>query len=216
MRSGVDPGAVSDSFKTIFRYGAAKHDLANQLNANTVIADDRLVRQHLRADGRRSGLGAQRRRQSPRAARSWAADRSRRWPTSCCSRASTPASCARTRWPISSARTLPTTSATSSSTSPRCSTRKCMSSRRRRSRSMKDLDGKTVAVDLPDGSTFVTSINVFERLGIKPHLLYIEPRIALEHAAPGRDRRDHCRGRKAAAMARPGQRPQPASGSGRV
>src|SRR6201987_5764368 len=45
---------------------------------------------------------------------------------------------------------------------------------------MKDLDGKTVAVDLPDSSTFVTSINVFERLGIKPHLLYIEPRIALE------------------------------------
>ena len=37
-----------------------------------------------------------------------------------------------------------------------------------------------MAVDLPDGSTFVTSINVFERLGIKPHLLYIEPRIALE------------------------------------
>jgi branched-chain amino acid transport system substrate-binding protein len=46
-------------------------------------------------------------------------------------------------------------------------------------RSMKDLDGKTVAVDLPDSSTFVTSINVFERLGIKPHLLYVEPRIAL-------------------------------------
>ena len=45
---------------------------------------------------------------------------------------------------------------------------------------MKDLDGKTVAVDLPDCSTFVTSINVFERLGIRPHLLYIEPRVALE------------------------------------
>jgi TRAP-type uncharacterized transport system substrate-binding protein len=51
--------------------------------------------------------------------------------------------------------------------------------------SMKDLDGKTVAVDLPDGSTFVTSINVFERLGIKPHLLYIEPRIALERLRRG-------------------------------
>jgi len=45
--------------------------------------------------------------------------------------------------------------------------------------SIKDLDGKTVAVDLPDSSTFVTSINVLESLGIKPHLLYIEPRIAL-------------------------------------
>jgi hypothetical protein len=36
VRSGVDPGSVSDSFKTIFRYGTAKRDLANQLNANTV------------------------------------------------------------------------------------------------------------------------------------------------------------------------------------
>jgi hypothetical protein len=51
--------------------------------------------------------------------------------------------------------------------------------------SMKDLDGKTVAVDLPDSSTFVTSINVFERLGIKPHLLYIEPRIALDMLRKG-------------------------------
>jgi len=46
--------------------------------------------------------------------------------------------------------------------------------------SMKELDGRTVAVDLPDSSTFVTSINVFERLNIKPHLLYMEPRIALD------------------------------------
>ena len=37
VRSGIDPGAVSDSFKTIFKYGTAtKRDLANQLNANTV------------------------------------------------------------------------------------------------------------------------------------------------------------------------------------
>jgi hypothetical protein len=36
VRSGFDPGSVSDSFKTIFRYGPAKKDLANQLNANTV------------------------------------------------------------------------------------------------------------------------------------------------------------------------------------
>jgi TRAP-type uncharacterized transport system substrate-binding protein len=52
-------------------------------------------------------------------------------------------------------------------------------------RSMKDLDGKTVVVDLPDASTFVTSINVFERLGIKPHLLYIEPRLAVEMLSKG-------------------------------
>ncbi|HZR87066.1 MAG TPA: ABC transporter substrate-binding protein, partial [Bradyrhizobium sp.] len=36
VRSGIDPGAVSDSFKTIFRYGAAKQELAGQINANTV------------------------------------------------------------------------------------------------------------------------------------------------------------------------------------
>jgi len=52
-------------------------------------------------------------------------------------------------------------------------------------KTVKDLDGKTVAVDLPDGSTFVTSISVFERLGIKPHLLYIEPRVALERLRRG-------------------------------
>jgi TRAP-type uncharacterized transport system substrate-binding protein len=51
--------------------------------------------------------------------------------------------------------------------------------------SFADLDGKTVAVDLPDGGTFVTSISVFERLGIKPHFLYIEPRIALERLRRG-------------------------------
>jgi TRAP-type uncharacterized transport system substrate-binding protein len=52
-------------------------------------------------------------------------------------------------------------------------------------RNVRDLDGKTVAVDLPDSSTFVTSINVFERLGIRPHLLFIEPRHALEMLKKG-------------------------------
>jgi TRAP-type uncharacterized transport system substrate-binding protein len=50
---------------------------------------------------------------------------------------------------------------------------------------IRDLDGKTVAIDLPDASTFVTAINVFEHLGIKPHLLYIEPRLALEQLRRG-------------------------------
>jgi branched-chain amino acid transport system substrate-binding protein len=52
-------------------------------------------------------------------------------------------------------------------------------------RTLADLDGRTVAVDLPDGGTFVTAITVFERLGIKPHFLYIEPRIALEKLRRG-------------------------------
>jgi branched-chain amino acid transport system substrate-binding protein len=51
--------------------------------------------------------------------------------------------------------------------------------------SMKDLDGKTVVVDLPDSSTFVTAINVFERLGIRPHLIYMEPRLALDMLRKG-------------------------------
>lgn len=47
-------------------------------------------------------------------------------------------------------------------------------------RSLRDLDGRTVAVDLPDSGTFVTAITVFERLGLKPHFLYVEPRLGLE------------------------------------
>src|SRR5690242_12214074 len=52
-------------------------------------------------------------------------------------------------------------------------------------RSVHDLDGKTVAVDLPNGGTFVTSIIVFERLGIKANFVYIEQRIALEKLKKG-------------------------------
>jgi branched-chain amino acid transport system substrate-binding protein len=52
-------------------------------------------------------------------------------------------------------------------------------------RTVQDLDGKSVAVDLPDGGTFVTSITVFERLGIKPHLIYVEPRVGLEMLRKG-------------------------------
>src|SRR5260370_1420612 len=36
VRSGIDAGAVSESFKTIFRYGNAKRALADQINANTL------------------------------------------------------------------------------------------------------------------------------------------------------------------------------------
>lgn len=52
-------------------------------------------------------------------------------------------------------------------------------------RSMKDLDGRTVVVDQPDSSTFVTAINVFERLNIKPHLVYNEPRLAIDQLRRG-------------------------------
>jgi TRAP transporter TAXI family solute receptor len=52
-------------------------------------------------------------------------------------------------------------------------------------RSLRELDGKTVSVDLPDGGTFVTALIVFERLGIKPKFVYVEQRIALEKMKAG-------------------------------
>src|SRR5947209_5550841 len=52
-------------------------------------------------------------------------------------------------------------------------------------RSLRDLDGKVVSVDLPNGGTFVTSLIVFERLGIRPNVVYIEQRIALEKLRNG-------------------------------
>jgi TRAP transporter TAXI family solute receptor len=52
-------------------------------------------------------------------------------------------------------------------------------------RSLQDLDGKTVSVDLPNGGTFVTALTVFERLGIKPNFVYVEQRIAMEKMKTG-------------------------------
>jgi TRAP transporter TAXI family solute receptor len=52
-------------------------------------------------------------------------------------------------------------------------------------RSLKDLEGKTVSVDLPNGGTFVTATIVFERLGIRPNFVYIEQRIAMEKLRNG-------------------------------
>jgi TRAP-type uncharacterized transport system substrate-binding protein len=51
--------------------------------------------------------------------------------------------------------------------------------------SLKELDGKTVSVDLPNGGTFVTALIVFERLGIKPKFVYVEQRIAMEKMKNG-------------------------------
>src|ERR1700754_11099 len=51
--------------------------------------------------------------------------------------------------------------------------------------SIKDLNGKRVSVDLPNGGTFVTALTVFERLNIKPQIYYIEQRIAMEKLIKG-------------------------------
>ena len=52
-------------------------------------------------------------------------------------------------------------------------------------RNLKELDGKTISVDLPNGGTFVTALTVFERLGMKPKVVYIEQRIAMEKLKAG-------------------------------
>src|SRR5437879_3163234 len=50
---------------------------------------------------------------------------------------------------------------------------------------LRDLEGKTVSVDLPNGGTFVTALTVFERLGIKAKFVYVEQRIAMEKLKAG-------------------------------
>src|ERR1700731_5037524 len=50
---------------------------------------------------------------------------------------------------------------------------------------VRELDGKTISVDLPNGGTFITALTVFERLGLKPKGVYIEQRIALEKMKTG-------------------------------
>src|SRR6202012_2553394 len=47
------------------------------------------------------------------------------------------------------------------------------------SNSLRDLEGKTVSVDLPNGSTFVTVLTVAERIGMKANWGYIEQRVAM-------------------------------------
>jgi TRAP transporter TAXI family solute receptor len=51
--------------------------------------------------------------------------------------------------------------------------------------SLRDLEGKTVSVDLPNGGTFVTALTVAERLGMKANFVYIEQRIAMEKLKAG-------------------------------
>ena len=50
---------------------------------------------------------------------------------------------------------------------------------------LRDLEGKRVSVDLPDGSTFVTVLTVAERIGLKADWRYIEQRIAMEKLKAG-------------------------------
>lgn len=179
VRSGIDPGSVSDSFKTIFRYGTAKRDLANQLNANTVtlmtgslgstyanmgadlasILDKGTELRVLPVIGRGS-------------VQSVADILLLRGVDAGIIRKDTLAFLERKDF-ANNVREQLVYVAKLFNEEMHVVAPKSINS-------LSELDGKTIAVDLPDGGTFVTSINVFERLGIRPHLLYIEPRLALD------------------------------------
>ena len=184
VRSGIDPGAVSDSFKTIFRYGTAKRDLANQLNTNTValmtgafgstyaqmgadlasVLDNGIELRVLPVMGRGSVQAV-------------ADILLLRGVDAGIVRKDTLAYLERKGF-ADNIRSQFVYVTKMFNEEMHVLAPKAI-------QSLKDLDGKTVAVDLPDSSTFVTSINVFESLGIKPHLLYIEPRIALDMLRKG-------------------------------
>ena len=185
VRSGIDPGAVSDSFKTIFKYGTAtKRDLANQLNANTVslmtgsfgctyaqvgadlasVLDNGTSLRILPVMGRGSVQAVS----DILLLRGVDAGIVRKDTLSYLDRKDFAkdirnqfvyvAKMFNEEMHVLAPKTIG---------------------------SMKDLDGKTVVVDLPDSSTFVTAINVFERLGIRPHLIYQEPRLAVDMLRKG-------------------------------
>jgi len=184
IRSGIDPGTVSDSFKTIFRYGVAKKDLANQINANTVtvmtgafgstyaqigadvasVLDDGANLRVLPVLGRGSVQAV-------------ADILLLRGVDAGVVRKDTLAYLERKGFADNIRNQLVYITKLFNEEMHVLAPKSI--------RSMRELDGKTVAVGLPDGSTFVTAINIFERLGIKPHLLYIEPRVALDMLRQG-------------------------------
>jgi branched-chain amino acid transport system substrate-binding protein len=184
IRSGIDAGSVSDSFKTIFRYGTSKRDMAVQLNANTVtlmtgsfgstyaqigadlasVLDNGVNLRVLPVLGRGSVQAV-------------ADILLLKGVDAGIVRKDTLAYLERKDFANNIRNQFVYVTKMFNEEMHVLAPRTI--------RSMKDLDGKTVVVDLPDASTFVTSINVFDRLGIRPHLLYIEPRLALEQLSKG-------------------------------
>jgi TRAP-type uncharacterized transport system substrate-binding protein len=184
VRSGVDPGTVGDSFKSIFRYNAAKKDLALQLNANTVtlvtgsfgstyaqigadlaaVLDNGTTLRVLPVLGRGSVQAV-------------ADILLLKGVDAGIVRKDTLAYLERNDFANNIRNQFVYVAKMFNEEMHVLAPRAI--------RSMKDLDGKTVVVDLPDSSTFVTSINVFERLGIRPHLVYVEPRLAVDMLRKG-------------------------------
>src|SRR2546422_11529268 len=184
VRSGIDAGSVSDSFKTIFRYGTAKRDLATQMNANTVslvtgsfgstytqigadlasVLDNGTTLRVLPVMGRGSVQAVA----DILLLRGIDAGIVRKDTLSYLDRKDF-AKDIRNQF-VYVAKMF---NEEMHVLAPKTNT------------SMRDLDGKTVVVDLPDSSTFVTAINVFDRLGIRPHLIYQEPRLAVDMPRKG-------------------------------
>ena len=184
VRSGIDAGSVSESFKTIFRYGTAKRDLATQMNANTVslvsgsfgstytqigadlasVLDNGTNLRVLPVMGRGSVQAV-------------ADILLLKGVDAGIVRKDTLAYLERKDFANDIRNQFVYVAKLFNEEMHVLAPRSIAS--------MKDLDGKTVVVDLPDSSTFVTAINVFERLQIRPHLLYVEPRLALEMLRKG-------------------------------
>jgi ABC-type branched-subunit amino acid transport system substrate-binding protein/TRAP-type uncharacterized transport system substrate-binding protein len=179
VRSGIDAGSVSESFKTIFQYGTAKRDLAVKLNTNTVsvmtgsfgstyaqigadlgsVLDNGESLRVLPVLGRGS-------------AQAVADILLLRGVDAGIVRKDTLAYLERKDFASSIHQQFVYVTKLFNEEMHVLASRSI--------RNLKDLDGKTVVVDQPDSSTFVTAINVFERLGIKPHLVYSEPRLAID------------------------------------
>ena len=185
VRSGIDPGTVSDSFKTLFKYGTAtKRDLANQLNANTVslmtgsfgstyaqmgadlssVLDNGTNLRILPVMGRGSVQAV-------------ADILLLRGVDAGIVRKDTLAYLDRKDFAKDIRNQFVYVAKMFNEEMHVLAPRSIAS--------VRDLDGKTVVVDLPDSSTFVTAINVFERLGIRPHLVYQEPRLAVDMLRKG-------------------------------
>ena len=171
----VDPGAVSEGLRAIFRYGSANHDLADRLNANTVtMMSGAFGGTYVRFGADLASVLDK--GDELRVLPISGAGRSKASPTSSSSRASTSASSAPTRSITWSGRATPATSG-AVHLHRQALQRRDACRRGEDDRSLADLNGKR-SRSPAEGGTFVTAITIFERLGIRPDYLYVEQRVA--------------------------------------
>ena len=184
VRSGIDAGSVSESFKTIFQYGTAKRDLAIKMNTNTVSVMTGSFGSTYAQIGADLGSvldNGESLRVLPvlgRGSVQAVADiLLLRGVDAGIVRKDTLAYLERKDFASSISKQFVYVTKLFNEEMHVLASKSI--------RSLKELDGKTVVVDQPDSSTFVTAINVFERLNIKPHLVYNEPRLAVDSLRRG-------------------------------